>query len=104
MELINTNENDSRIQRLVITFATLLILFFLIRMIALRRKWARTTFLVLFLVGMLVSSAVIIAMLKVNFVNGIIAVVQTLLQIIALIFLFSKRSNLWFNSAEPNSA
>jgi Ca2+/Na+ antiporter len=97
-EWMNTNENYSRAQRIVITLTTLLILFFLTREIALRKKWARMTFLILFIVGMLVFPPALIAMFNMNFLVGIFAVFQTLLQIVALIFLFSKESNLWFNS------
>ena len=99
-ECMNINENYSRAQRLVITIATLLILFVLTRQISLRRKWARTTFLILFIMGMLIFPIVLIAMFKTNILIGIIEVLQTLLQIIALIFLFSKESSLWFNSTE----
>ena len=100
-EWMNINENYPRIQRLVITLATLLVLFFSTRQIVLRRKWARTTLLILFIMGMLIFPIALIEMFKMNLVIGIIAVFQTLLQIIALFFLFSKESNHWFNSPQP---
>jgi hypothetical protein len=100
-EWMNINENYSRVQRLFIALATPILLFVLTRQISLRRKWARTMLLILFSLGMLIFPIALKEMFKMSFVIGIIAVFQTLLQIIALIFLFSKESSHWFHSTQP---
>jgi drug/metabolite transporter (DMT)-like permease len=96
---MTTGLNDySAIKGVFIIISILLLLFFLIKQMELGRKWARSTFLILFILGILIFPFTLTSLFKANLFVGIFSVVQALLQIVALAFLFSKESNRWFNN------
>lgn len=71
------------------------IMWFFICMIGKGRNWARITFLVLFIIG--IPSAVFpLQSLAANPISGLLGIGQTVIQIIALVFLFQKPSSDWF--------
>jgi hypothetical protein len=87
----------SPILRVIILIGSLLLVFTLIKQIGFGRKWARVVLLVLFVAGMLVYPRALSALFKANFLVGVISLLQALLEIVALVFLFSKESTQWFN-------
>ena len=71
-----------------------------IRYIGFGKKWARILFLVLFILNVLASKLFVPFLFKTNLAVGFLFVLQMLLQILALVFLYSKSSNEWLNSFE----
>jgi len=69
-----------------------------IRYIGFGKKWARTMFLVLFILTVVASPIYTSFIFKTNLALGFLFILQMLLQILALVYLFSKNSNEWFNS------
>ena len=78
--------------------ALLLLLYVAIHFIGFGKKWARLLFLVLFIVNLITSAIYIPFILKANIALGFLIILQMLLQILALVYLFSKNSRDWFNS------
>jgi len=87
----------SRAQAVVVLLVTIIIIFGLIKMIGLGKKWARVLLLVLFVLGMLVFPWTLGPILKSNLLVGVLSVFQALLHLVALVFLFSRASTQWFN-------
>jgi hypothetical protein len=85
------------VQGIIILIVTLLITFILIKQVGFGRKWARVVLLVLFIAGMLVFPWTLSALFKANLLVGVISLLQAVLEIVALVFLFSKESTQWFN-------
>lgn len=73
------------------------ITFALTKCIGLGRKWARVVLLVLFLLGLVAYPWAFAALLKASIVVAVVSLLLTILQIIALYFLFSRASTQWFN-------
>ena len=69
---------------------------FFIYMIGKGRNWARITFLILFSLGVPLTVLPLLKSLQANPVIGLIQVAQTIMQLLALIFLFEKSSSEWF--------
>lgn len=78
----------------IFTFA--LFVFFVYQMNA-GKKWARTTFLVLSVLGALIFPFTIVTLFKANPIIGLITIISTIIQIIAFIKIYSKECNEWFN-------
>ena len=76
----------------------LLLLYIAIRYIGFGKKWARILFLVLFVMLVLASEMFVPFLFKTNLALGFLFVLQMLIQVLALVFLYSKSSNEWFNS------
>lgn len=81
----------------IVLILTLLVVFTLIKQIGFGRKWARVVFLVLFVAGLLAFPWTLPVLFKANFLVGVLSVFQALLQLVALVFLFSPASTQWFN-------
>ena len=60
------------------------------------RNWARVVFLVLVLVGLFPALAVNGGDLQRNAVLGIVGLVQTICQVVAIILFFLPSSNVWY--------
>ena len=75
----------------------LVLLYVAIRYIGFGKKWARILFLVLFVLLVLASEIFIPFLFRTNLALGFLFILQMLLQVLALVFLFSKSSNEWFN-------
>ena len=69
---------------------------FFIYMIGKGRNWARITFLILFSLGVPLTVLPLLKLLQANPVIGLLQVAQTIMQLLALIFLFEKSSSEWF--------
>jgi hypothetical protein len=85
------------VQGIIILIVTLLVMFILIKQVGFGRKWARVVLLVLFVAGMLVFPWTLSVLFKANLLVGVISLLQAILEILALVFLFSKESTQWFN-------
>ncbi len=81
-----------------VTLFTLAFIAFFIYMIGEGKNWARITFLVLFILGIPFSVLPAIRLLITNPISGMFSVGISILQLIAIIFLFQKTSSDWFNS------
>jgi hypothetical protein len=75
---------------------TLLFTGFFIWRIDRGKNWARITYLVLFILGAPFSIYLLIKSMVFEPISDLISIVQFVLQIIALVFLFQKNSNAWF--------
>jgi hypothetical protein len=91
------------VRGIITVLVALSIMFILIKQIGLGRKWARVVLLVLFILGILLYPWTIVPILKGNLLVGVIGIFQTLLQIVALVFLFSKDSTQWFNHVHASA-
>jgi hypothetical protein len=99
-----TNINASApAQSIVILVVTVGIMFFLIKCIGLGRKWARVVLLVLFLLGLAVYPWTFMALLKASMLVGVLSLLQTILEIVALLYLFSRDSTQWFNRVQEKA-
>jgi peptidoglycan/LPS O-acetylase OafA/YrhL len=90
--------NNGGVQALLLTAVGYGIVIFLIKQMSLCRKWARTVLLVLFILILVSYLFMIKAYVTIDFYEGALLVLQFLLQILALIFLYRQESNTWFNS------
>lgn len=96
-QLTTNLKNYSSGEGLFITILTLAIMIFFVYKINARKKWAMTTYLVLSILGFLALPFTLITLFLSNLIVGIISSIQTILQIIALVMLYSKESREWFN-------
>jgi hypothetical protein len=85
--------------RILLSNGLLLVLTYVaIRYLGFGKKWARILFLVLFILNVLASKTFVPFLFKTNLALGFLFILQMLLQILALVYLYSKSSNDWFNS------
>ena len=75
---------------------------FIFIMIGKGRNWARITFLVLFIIGIPFSVLPLMQSLAANPISGLLGIVQTIIQIVAIVFLFQKPSSEWFRKMKAN--
>lgn len=90
--------NYSSIHGLASTIVALTLLVIIVREIGFGHKWARILFLILFILGMLAMPFYVSTLFKASIVLGFLFILQSLLQLLALYFLFTKTSTNWFNS------
>jgi hypothetical protein len=98
LQVIRTMPGDPDIRVLFSDGLLLVLLYVAIRYIGFGKKWARILFLVLFILNILASKLFIPFLFKTNLPLGFLFILQMLLQILALVYLYSKSSNDWFNS------
>jgi uncharacterized membrane protein len=91
------------IEVIVVALLTLAIIAFLIVMIGHRKNWARITFLILFLIGVLPSIPIYINSFTLNPLSGSVELIQAALEIIALVLLFQKESSSWFRGVSVSN-
>ena len=85
----------------VLMFSTLVVfavMVFFIAMIGRGRNWARITFLVSFLLGLLPSILPLIRSFDISPISGVLGLAQVVLQIVAMVFLFQQESSAWFKA------
>jgi len=97
-QVIRDTPAHSDIRVLFSNVLLLVLLYVSIRYIGFGKKWARILFLVLFVLIVLASEIFIPFLFRTNIALGFLFVLQMLLQVLALGFLYSKKSNEWFNS------
>ncbi len=91
------------IESIVVLIVTVGIIFGLIKCIGLGRKWARVVLLVLFLLGLVVYPWTLAGMLKASILVATLSLLQTILQAIALYYLFSRSGTEWFNRVQEKT-
>jgi hypothetical protein len=96
MELTTVFNNISDPKNLFVLIISLGLMAFFAYKIHMGKKWARTTFLVLFLIGMIMFPFTLIQFFQLNPLTGIISLTQTGLQIYALILLYKPDSKDWY--------
>ena len=79
-----------------LTFFVLGIMGLFIYIIGRGHNWARITFLVLFIGGIPLSLLPLLKSLAANPIAGLLGIGQTIIQVVALVFLFQKPSSDWF--------
>jgi hypothetical protein len=85
--------------KVIISNGSLIVLLYIaIRYIGFGKKWARTMFLVIFIMNVVASPIYAPFIFKADLALGFLFILQMLLQILALVYLYSKSSNEWFNS------
>jgi hypothetical protein len=82
---------------LLVNGALLILFYIAITYIGFGKKWARTLLLVLFILNVAAAIRYVPFIFNSNLVFGFLFMLQILLQIVALIYLYSKSSNEWFN-------
>ena len=93
-----SEQGISEIGYIIMIIVALAIFGFFIIMIGKGKNWARITYLVIFLVGVIFSVFSIFDAFSISFISGILSIAQIVLPIISLVFLFDKSSSKWFNS------
>lgn len=83
---------------LITMVITVLIMLFLTYKIWTGRNWARIVFTVFFVIGIYPAFLLLPAEMNRNFLIFLISILQVLLQIVAIIFMFLPNSNTWFKS------
>jgi hypothetical protein len=79
-----------------VTLVVFAVTVFLIAKIGRGRNWARITFLILFLLGLLPSILPLIRSFTISPISGVLGLAQVVLQIVAMVFLFQQESSAWF--------
>lgn len=97
MELTTDFNNLSDPKNLIILIFSIGLMAFFSYKIHIGKKWARTTFLVLFLIGLIMLPFTLIQFFKLNPTTGVISLIQTGLQIYALILLYRPDSKDWYS-------
>jgi hypothetical protein len=93
---------DSHLQVIGMLGVNLLLLYALTHLVGLGKKWARTI-LLFFLILMTLYFYHMVPVFRLNLVMGFLSGLLFLLELAALVFLFSKDSNEWFNRMEGQS-
>jgi hypothetical protein len=91
------------IESIVILLVTVGIIFGLIKCIGLGIKWARVVLLVLFLLGLVAYPWTIVGMFKASMLIAVLTLLQTILEAVALYYLFSHSSTEWFNKVQEKA-
>jgi hypothetical protein len=91
------------VESVVILVVLVGITFAVIKCIGFGMKWARVVLLVLFLAGLAVLPWTFVAMLNASMVVAVLSLLQTILQILALYYLFSRTSTQWFDRVKEKA-
>lgn len=91
-------------KNLTIGLLTIGLIGFFAYMISVGKNWARITFLVLFIIGLLGLPFMISNDFKMSAIIGAISVVQALMQLFALIILFRGQANNWYKEQKIKTA
>jgi len=81
---------------LVVAGLTLAVMALLVYFISQGRNWARITFLVLFLIGLIPWFPQLVDTFSRSTLSGLLTVAQVVLQVVALYLIFSKPGAGWF--------
>lgn len=98
IEFSHQAEQSSAKFVLFVMLFTFAFMSFFIHMIGKGKNWARITFLVLFIIGIPLSVLPMIQSLTHNPISGILGLVQSLLQVVAMVALFQNESSSWFKT------
>jgi hypothetical protein len=84
-------------QTIITIIVTMVILFVLIKCVTAGMKWARVVLLVLFLLGLFAYAWNFGVLWQTNILIAVLELLQTILEAVALGFLFTRDSTLWFD-------
>jgi hypothetical protein len=84
-------------QTVITLIVTLVLMFALIKCVTAGMKWARVVLLVLFLLGLIAYIWAFNIMWQTSILIAVLTLLQTILEAVALGFLFTRESTLWFN-------
>ena len=87
-------------ESIIIVVITVGIIFGLIKSIGLGKRWARVTLLACFIIGVAAFPWTLMSLFKVSILVAVLSLLQAILQLIALVFLFSRESTRWFDRVE----
>lgn len=87
---------------LFVSFTVFGLMWLLIYMTGKGRNWARITLLVLFVLGVPLSIWPMIQSLTQDPISGILGLVQVVMQVVALMFLFQAKSSGWFKAIKQS--
>jgi drug/metabolite transporter (DMT)-like permease len=91
-------------QTVVTLIVTVAILFALIKCVTMGMKWARVVLLVLFLLGLVAYAWAFNVVWQTNILIAVLSLLQTVLEAVALGFLFARESTLWFDRVREKAA
>ena len=95
-ETLTTQNMLSDPKSLTIGIITILLIGFLGYMIGQGKNWAKITFLVLFIIGMIGYPFIVLNEFQTSSVIGVVSIVQMLIQLYVLIILFRGEPKEWF--------
>lgn len=101
-QVVDDNQQFSNEFALLTVIFTLGYMFFFISKLSARKNWARITFLIIFILGMLMLPFTLTPILKHTPVVATLSLSVSMLQIVALFFLFTKESNSWYGAKKQN--
>lgn len=101
-QAIGDRQKYSNEFELLTVIFTLGYMFFFISKLSARKNWARITFLIIFILGMLMLPFTLTLLLKNSLIVAMLSFVISLLQILALFFLFTKESNAWYSAKKQS--
>lgn len=84
-------------QNIVTLIVTVVVLFALIKWVTMGLKWARVALLVIFLLGLIAYAWSFSVLWQTSILIAILDLLQTILGAVALGFLFTRDSTLWFD-------
>ncbi|WP_456314154.1 hypothetical protein [Pseudomonas shirazensis] len=99
-EILTSQKMLTELKTLIIGIITIIIIAFFGFEIGKGKNWARITFLVLFIIGTLMSYPLLINEFKMSLIIWIISIIQILIQLYILIILFTGESKEWFSKIE----
>jgi NADH:ubiquinone oxidoreductase subunit 6 (subunit J) len=91
-------------QTVVTLIVTVAIIFALIKFVTMGMKWARVVLLVLFILGLVVYVWGFRIVWQTNILIAVLSLLQTVLEAVALGFLFARESTLWFDRVREKAA
>jgi hypothetical protein len=91
-------------QTVVTLIVTVAILFALIKFVTMGMKWVRVVLLVLFLLGLVAYGWAFSVLWQTNILIAVLGLLQTVLEAVALGFLFARESTLWFDRVREKAA
>jgi hypothetical protein len=94
----------STTQQMVELVFTLLIVFALTKLVTMGKKWARTVLLVFFMLSMAAEALTFPTIFQANILLGVLILLLTILQLLALYYLFTKASTHWFDHVHSFNA
>jgi len=91
-------------QTVVTLIVTVAVMFALIKCVTMGMKWARVVLLVLFILGLVAYAWGFSVVWQSNILIAVLRLLQTVLEVVALGFLFARESTLWFDRVREKAA
>lgn len=75
---------------------------FIVFMIARRHNWARILYAVLFVIGLIIMLINVTRLFDNGMANGVVGLINTLITLVGLIYLFTGSASAWFKSKDAS--